>query len=229
MVEAQPISTNPLFKDLTGRNFGLWTVVAYGGKRGKKSVWICKCQCGTERSVDAASLIAGRSTGCDCKRKATTAAMLRTHGASATNEYTIWLGMKRRCLRPKCKSFKNYGGRGITICDRWLESFDHFLADMGERPSPMYTLERIDNDGNYEPGNCRWATRKEQCNNTRKNRLLTFDGRTMTMSEWSRETGIASSWICTLIKRGVPFAVILQKYPTTRQLAFVGHLSLSPS
>jgi hypothetical protein len=104
-------------------------------------------------------------------------------------EHDAWRGMLARCRNPRHPSYKNYGGRGITACERW-NSFENFLDDMGKRPSPKHSLDRIDNNGNYEPGNCRWATRREQANNTRMNRFVTFDGRTMTLAQWARETGI---------------------------------------
>jgi hypothetical protein len=98
--------------------------------------------------------------------------------------------MKKRCYIPSSTGFANYGGRGITVCERWRDSFEAFFADMGPRPSPKHSLERINNGGHYEPGNCRWATKLQQSENRRTNRLFTHNGRTQTISQWSRETGI---------------------------------------
>ncbi len=118
---------------------------------------------------------------------------LVTHGhcpfkkPSAT--YRIWQGMRDRCFNQKNRFFQNYGGRGITVCDRWRGSFENFLADMGPRPSAKHSIDRIDNDGNYEPGNCRWATSVEQNNNSRNCRMLSLNGETLSAAEWARRLG----------------------------------------
>ncbi len=105
-------------------------------------------------------------------------------------EYVVWAGMIQRCTDPACKSYPRYGGRGITVCARWRHSFENFLADMGPRPGPAYSIDRIENDGNYEPGNCRWATEEEQRRNTRRNRFIEFNGVQKTMTEWERSLGM---------------------------------------
>lgn len=105
-------------------------------------------------------------------------------------EYEIWQAMKKRCSYKKSKHYKNYGGRGIRVCKRWLNSFENFYADMGSRPSSKYSIDRINNDGDYKPSNCRWATRKEQCNNTRQNHIITYNGVTLTMTQWARKIGL---------------------------------------
>jgi hypothetical protein len=110
--------------------------------------------------------------------------------------------MKQRCYDQSNKNYFNYGGRGIEICERWLHSFENFLADMGERPSPKHSIDRIDNNGNYEPGNCRWATDLEQANNTRKNRLLTVDGETKTMAEFSKDNNLRIGTVHRRLKLG---------------------------
>lgn len=129
----------------------------------------------------------------------------KSHGLSNTPEYVAWADMKRRCYDTAFKHYKDYGGRGITVCDTWRESFVAFLADMGIRPGPAYTLDRIDNMGNYEPGNCRWATRREQAGNRRHRRcskMLTFEGETFDMKEWASRTGIPYTAIQQRIRRG---------------------------
>lgn len=103
-----------------------------------------------------------------------------------TPEYAAWSDIKRRCGNPSFKHFKHYGGRGICVCARWLASFSNFLADVGLRPSKKHSIDRIDNNGNYEPGNCRWATRHEQMSNTRRNHLVTFEGQTRTITDWAK-------------------------------------------
>ena len=105
-------------------------------------------------------------------------------------EYWVWTSLKARCLNPRRKEFHRYGGRGITVCARWLNSFDNFFKDVGLRPSPVHQIERIDNNGNYEPPNCKWATRKEQSNNTRRTHMLTFRGKTQSVQLWSEESGL---------------------------------------
>jgi hypothetical protein len=110
-------------------------------------------------------------------------------------EYSVWASMLTRCHNPKSVRFYNYGGRGISVCERWATSFENFLDDMGFAPSPAYSIDRINNDGNYEPGNCRWATRKEQSNNTRFNRTLVIDGVSKTLTQWAESSGLGVSTI----------------------------------
>ncbi|MFJ5151393.1 hypothetical protein ACIQCF_07355 [Streptomyces sp. NPDC088353] len=150
---------------VVGVRFGRLTVAAEPtpGKRSRVDV---RCDCGTKKTIATRAL--GTSThSCGCLGKETSAARSRTHGKHGSSEYRIWQGMKWRCLNPNYKPYPNYGGRGITVCDRWRDSFEAFLADVGPRPSPNHTLDRIDNDGNYEPGNVAWRTYKEQAQNKR--------------------------------------------------------------
>jgi hypothetical protein len=118
-----------------------------------------------------------------------------THGGSRTPEYRSWCHMKGRCDDMNDKDYASYGARGIKVCKRWRHSFENFLTDMGPRPGPGYSIERIDNDGDYEPGNCYWATPEEQARNKRNNRVLTYDGKSLTVTEWSEVTGIGNSLI----------------------------------
>lgn len=184
-----------------GPPMGLWSVLSFGGRSlTGDAYWRCRCKCGTERMVSQCSLRGGKSTGCGC----TELRRLRntTHGNSGLAEHKVWIGMLRRCQCKTSSDFPNYGGRGITVCERWQE-FRNFLADMGSRPSPKHSIDRFPNQkGNYEPGNCRWATMKEQTNNTRRNRVLEYKGERKTVTAWAEYVGIPVSVFRNRVKRG---------------------------
>lgn len=126
------------------------------------------------------------------------------HSMLGTPEYQAWMGMKNRCRHPRCKAYPNYGGRGIRVCERWAADFSAFYADMGPRPSPLHSLDRIDSNGHYEPGNCRWATRAEQNRNTRANVVVSAWGRQQVVTDWAREVGIDPKVIKARIDAGWP-------------------------
>lgn len=187
--------------NLAGSSFGRWTVIKYAGFYR----WFCRCRCGEERIVRGGDLRSGDSTSCGCFQKEFAREQETIHGLEKTSEYRTWINMRIRCH----SNDSHYGGRGITVCERWQNSFQNFIRDIGRRPSDYHTLERIDNNGNYEPGNCRWATKKEQANNRRSNRYLTHNGVTLTMSQWSDKTGITKTAIASRIHRGWDIARVL--------------------
>lgn len=191
------------FKDLTGQRFGRLTVTRFIGRdlRAKTSQWECLCDCGNTCIATAAHL--GRHThSCGCLRRENSAAMHRIHGKTRTPEHGTWTWMRNRCLNPTNQRYSEYGGRGIKICERWLESFENFFADMGPRPSPQHSIERENNNGNYEPGNCKWATRTEQNRNSRQNVKLTHNGETLTVAEWTQRLGFKRATLYYRISAG---------------------------
>lgn len=180
--------------DIKGQKFGKLTAIKpNGSKSGEGVLWLCECDCGNQTTTTAKNLRSGNTKSCGCinterfirqnKEKA-------THGKTSSPTFVSWDSMKQRVLNQNHKSYANYGGRGIKVCERWLESFENFFADMGERPDGM-TLDRIDVDGNYEPTNCRWATPKTQSNNRSNNHSVEYKGVKKTITEWAAEIGIS--------------------------------------
>lgn len=195
-------------KDLTGQRFGrlvvLWRAANVAEPSGAtRSAWMCRCDCGEGRVVIAHSLTRGLTRSCGC--------MMREkpikHGMARTAVYKNWVAMMQRCGNPNHGRFADYGGRGITVCESWRE-FVNFYADMGE-PEPGTTLDRIDNDKGYEPGNCRWATKQEQANNRGVTKFLTFNGQTLSYGDWGRVTGLGRATITRRASKGWPVERIL--------------------
>ncbi len=178
---------------------------------GKPVRWIARCECGTVKEFAGAQFYNSNTRSCGClKREMTVARNIAgtTHGQShslgiraPSPTYRTWMMMIQRCCNPKHQAFARYGGRGITVCDRWRESFEAFEADVGTRPNGL-TLDRVDNSKGYEPGNCRWATRMEQNRNTRSNRMLTLDGETLCLIAWAERYSIEATTISERIKLG---------------------------
>ena len=150
----------------------------------------CDCDCGTTKTLRRADVLQGRTRSCGCLLREVSTARVYRHGGKALPEYSVWQAMKNRCLYASNKHYTNYGGRGITVCDQWLNSFESFFADMGQRPSSKHSIERRDNSRGYSPDNCYWATRMEQNRNQRRIRLLTWRGETKTATEWAAALGI---------------------------------------
>lgn len=196
--------------DIVGERFGRLVVLAKSASRrvanGTIGRSLCKCDCGVTKIIDNHNLRGGRSTSCGCGTLEASRRACRTHGHTSHHKtsrvYRTWQGIKDRCTNKAKRSYARYGGRGIVVCDRWSESFESFLADMGMPPSESHSIDRIDNDSNYEPGNCRWATSKEQMNNFSRNRWLTIDGEKSTIAQWSERSGIKPLVILKRIQRG---------------------------
>lgn len=190
--------------DLTGKKFGRLTVLKrVNNQKGKDTVWLCRCDCGNLTEVTSGHLKDGHTKSCGCFGRERTSETFKTHGMSDTRLYRIYKKMYRRCYRPQTKWYENYGGRGITICPEWLgehgfESFAKWAFENGYADN--LSIDRIDNDKGYSPDNCRWATAKEQANNTRSTVFLTYNGETKPVSEWSEITGIRQDTL-TMRKR----------------------------
>ncbi len=181
-------------QDLTGKQFGRWTVLGPAPKRGKNRRWWCVCECGTERDVLGFQLNSGATVSCGCSGG--------THGLWGSTEWNSWSSMRQRCNNPNMVYYNMYGGRGIYVCDRWQDSFENFYEDMGSKPSPSHSIERIDNDGPYSPENCRWATKKEQAGNRRSARTLTHEGETLSLTEWAGRLGITPNALYMRLYKG---------------------------
>lgn len=169
-----------------GQKFGRLTAVE--ATTGLK--WRFRCDCGVEVERVRATVVGGNTKSCGCLRREVVIAKNTNHGLVGHSLYQRWAGMIQRCTNPNHVGWLNYGGRGIKVCDRWLGSFESFLADMGECPSGEHSIEREDSDGNYEPGNCKWATSAEQSRNTKRNVVVSVDGKTMTIRDWEIEKGV---------------------------------------
>jgi hypothetical protein len=158
-------------------------------------------------------LLKERTKSCGCLSREAAAAKRVTHGDTIGHrnapEYDCYKNMIGRCYRPTLPTYKRYGARGIRVCERWRDSYENFIADMGRRPSPDHSIDRIDNDGHYEPGNCRWATREQQGTNTRRTRHLTLNGKTPSLSQWARRLGVCDETIRGRLARGWPVEAAL--------------------
>lgn len=178
------------YQDLTGQRFGRLTVIERTKNHGKQTVWVCKCDCGNFSNVQASNLKHNNVRSCGCILREMKPALI--HGQHGTRLYEIWHSMKQRCYLPTVRPYSNYGGRGITVCDEWLHDFQAFYDwAMANGYRDDLTIDRKDTNGNYEPSNCRWATKKEQSNNKRNNRYITYNGETHTLAEWCEITGLS--------------------------------------
>ena len=185
---------------IIGERFGRLRVLALASTEGH-CVVRCLCACGVIKLFRLSSLRHGDVVSCGCWRRQQTHIRSFKHGSAGTSTYMIWKGIRQRCFNKTCEAYKDYGGRGITMCERWKNSFEAFLIDMGHKPDGM-TIERIDNDGNYEPGNCKWATRKEQTLNRRATQLITWNKQTKCLADWSRTIGGSRLLVAARLRHG---------------------------
>lgn len=189
------------FLDITGQHFGRLLVLhATEQRKRKQVVWQCVCDCGNTTGVCGTELRNGDTRSCGCLQRERASNANRRHGATNTPEWNCWHGMIERCSYPKSRIFKYYGGRGITVCERW-KSFEAFLQDMGRKPSTSHSIERADNDGNYEPANCRWALKTEQANNSRRCHFLVHQGEKHSISQWAVKVGLPPSTIVARLNK----------------------------
>lgn len=197
-----------------GDGFDRWTVLSRDDNpKDRRKWWLCQCKCGTVKSLRDYTLSGRMTKSCGCLRREVTIARSTRHGACGSKTHRTWKAMIYRCSTKSNKSWKNYGGRGITVCDRWKgkQGFQNFLADMGKCPSESHSIDRIDNDKGYSPENCRWATHKEQMRNTRMNKLLTLNGKTQCAAAWAEELRICKNTIRNRRNRGLPIEKVLER------------------
>lgn len=175
-------TTSPRLENLTGKTFARLTVLGYVGKR----YWFCQCVCKNIVKVASYYLKDGQVKSCGCLVSEVIKKLHTTHGKTRTKVYRAWAHIKTRCFNKNSPSYKDYGGRGITMCERWKTSFENFYADMGEPPTPKHQIDRKNNNGHYEPSNCHWTTCRQNNNNRRSNKKFTYNGQTKTYAQWCR-------------------------------------------
>lgn len=201
--------------DLTGQVFGILTVIKREPNQSMNRYWYCQCECGNTTVARGSHLVCGNIKSCGCLQKITAT----RHGYAYTATHRAWRHMKNRCLNKNDKRYSEWGGRGITVCERWL-TFENFLADMGEKPEGL-SLDRINNELGYSPENCRWATSQQQSKNTRSTVLITYNGLTLCAKDWGEKLGINASTIRQRIKNGWSYQEALTtpiRTPTTYHL-----------
>jgi hypothetical protein len=190
--------------ELSGQKFGRLSVISFSGKNNSgHNMWLCKCDCGNEKIVDVAHLKSGAISSCGCLRLERVKDRLTVHGKRHSTEYNSWANMIQRCTNPNRPDYKYYGGRGIKVCERWTVSFKNFLEDMGLKPTPKHEIDRFPNNetGQYEPGNCRWATDPNQSKNRRDNRMVEYKGEEMILSDLARILLVRPNYLSYHLKR----------------------------
>ena len=198
--------------DVTNQKFGRLTGVERRGSKNKDTLWLFDCECGNQKIIRLDDVRSGRTKSCGCFNSENTGNRFRKHGLRQTHEYNVWCWMKARCYSPNTTGYVNYGGRGVYVCDKWMDNFAAFYADMGPRPSSKHSIDRIDNDGPYSLENCRWATRTDQNNNTRRNIKYSYDGCHLTISEWANKLGVDRTTIYWRLRHGWTMEKALSTY-----------------
>lgn len=206
------------FIDLSNQKFGRLSVISVAA--GKPVRWICRCDCGNEKPVRGNDLWRGKTLSCGCLSTETRSKLGASHRVKTSiphasrlykTEYSAWASMISRCTNPTHKSYKNYGARGIGVCDRWINSFDNFLTDVGVKPRKSLSLDRMDNNKDYSPDNCHWTTSKVQMNNVRYNVKITIDGESNTVAHWCEFFGIArTTYECRIMKGESPQSAFMR-------------------
>jgi hypothetical protein len=211
--------TNKRLLNVLGERFGKYTVIKYFGRINNASMWTCRCDCGQIRNVSLSNLRCGGALSCGCAGIEKMIKRTLTHGHSRggkkSREYISWTAMLQRCYNKACMGYPYYGGRGITVCDRWRKSFENFLEDMGEKPNGKYSIDRIDNNGNYEPSNCRWATNEEQLKNRSVSIRIEYMGETKSVTEWAEIIGITTGSMRYRLSKGLSIGDILSEVGKT--------------
>jgi len=183
------------FKNLSGQKFSRLFITSFSHKKNGRIYFNCQCDCGKSAIVNSCNLKSGKTKSCGCLSVEKSVFRSTKHGCNKrggrTSEYRSWCSMRNRCNNTTNDGYPDYGGRGIIVCDRWINSFENFLEDMGEKPTPKHSIDRIDNNGNYEPSNCRWATRKEQMNNKRSNVLILYNEELLNIAQWSERFNLS--------------------------------------
>lgn len=209
MAAHHPIRRPGKIKDITGKRFGRLVVEGIAPERSRtgKVLWRCRCDCGIVKEILGCNIKRGLSRSCGCgviEAAHRPNPKNRKHGFAGTWVYRVWSKMIDRCYNPSAKHYKDYGGRGIRVCDRWKLSIAAFYEDMGDRPTPQHKLERVANNGDYCPDNCRWATPKEQANNRRSSRVIEYNGEKLTLTAWADRFGINAQTLSRRLEMGWP-------------------------
>jgi len=203
--------------NLINKKFGRLTVVRQVGlNKEKKALWECICDCGNKKITSSVLLRRGTVRSCGCLKVDMLRSTYTKHGhaipGNHTSEFNTWMNIKDRCFNPKNSHYHSYGGRGIKVCPRWLDSFSNFLEDMGLKPTPSHSIDRENNDGDYEPSNCRWATTYQQVRNRQNNRWVRYNGENLIISDWARRFNTTTAKICYYLKKGHNMEFIENKF-----------------
>ena len=197
--------------DIAGTVINGIKVLERAGHRAGKPAWACICACGAEFIAAGTALRTGKAKACAQCVKESAIRNATKHGDKGSEEYVSYSAMKARCYDPNNKRYSRYGGRGIKVCDRWIDSYANFLLDMGRKPTCRHTLERCELDGDYEPANCVWATLEDQANNKSNNTRIEIDGRVQNIGQWARETGVNRTVILRRMQRGLKGLALIER------------------